>query len=109
MFVGVAGVPVIAETAVPATAVSDTFTEPTGNVSAEPHVPFGAAPAATVCVCAPAVKLKLVPAVTPVPATLQITSVPVVAATFVNVMRDSWPFVIRIDAVPPARLTFVGF
>ena len=109
MFVGAAGVPVIAETDVPATAVSVTATGPAGNVNAVPHVPLGAAPAATVCVCPPAVNVKLVPAVTPVPAILQITSVPVVgAATFVNVIRDSCPAVIWVVADPPARLMFVG-
>ena len=111
ILVGAAGVPVMADTDVPFTAVSVTVTAPTGNVIALPHVPFGAAPAATVAVWPATLNVKLVPAVIPVPATLQIVSVPLfaaVAATFVNVILLCWSAVICVDAERAGRLTLVG-
>src|SRR5262245_60097179 len=101
MFVGIAGVPVIPCTVVLVTAFSATFTEPTGSVSGAPHVPLGAAPAATVCCWPPAVNVKLVPAATPIPPILQMTSLPV-GPRFVNV-TDVVPTPTTIVALLPGR------
>src|SRR5262245_19708022 len=71
------GLPAMLETTTPVSADADTAAVPAPSVRALRQVPFGAAPAATVWFWPAAVKLKLVPAVTPVPPTLQITRVPV--------------------------------
>src|SRR5262245_65785807 len=78
MFVGADGDAVIDETDVPADAFSVTTTAPGASGVAALHVPVGPAPAATVVVKPAKPNVKFVPAVTPVPPTLQMPSVPVI-------------------------------
>src|SRR5262245_48886746 len=69
-------VAVTAATTTPAVAPSVAVTGPAAATIGDEQVPFGPAPAATVGVWPAIVKLKFVPVVTPLPATLQMTTEP---------------------------------